>query len=77
MANLHEDNEHYTLQNAARPLGYFIGVHKTFDPVLGGGPYFVMPRKKHPDERCPTLLKFATAAEVEEFLQQTADDFAA
>lgn len=77
MADLHENDEHYTLQNLARPLGFYVGTHKTFDVLLGGGCYFIMPRKKRKDERCPTLLKYATAQEVEEWLKQQADNYAA
>lgn len=58
----------FTLQNVARPLGFWIGLHKQYDPLLGGGPFFVMRRKTYPEERCPSLLKYATAEKVEEFL---------
>ena len=71
------DDDLFTLNNMARPLGYFCGRHKTYDAALGGGEYFLMPRKKHRDERVETLIKYQTFEQVEEFLQKAAAEFAA
>jgi len=67
----------FTLQNMARPLGYYVGVHKHFDPARGGGCFYVMERKSHSGlERNPSLLRYSTAERVEQFLQSSADNFA-
>ena len=64
----------FTLNNQARPLGLWIGIHKSYDPLLGGGPFFVMPRKTAKDQRSPTLLRYATAERVEEFLRDQVEN---
>jgi hypothetical protein len=67
----------FTLQNMARPLGYYVGVHNHFDPARGGGPFYLMERKAISGaERNPSLLRYATAERIEQFLQSSADNFA-
>lgn len=63
-----DDDTLFTLQNIARPKGFYVGLHKQFDPLLPGGPFFLMYRKRSKDDRSPTLLKYATAEQIEEFL---------
>jgi hypothetical protein len=71
------DDDIYTLNNMARPLGFFVGRHRAFDPAMGGGQFYLMPKKQHPDERVKTLIKYKTFAEIEEFLQKAAAQYAA
>jgi hypothetical protein len=67
----------FELRNAARPLGYWVGYHYHFDPARGGGPYYVMERKSNSGaERNPSLIRYASKATVEKFLNSCADNFA-
>jgi hypothetical protein len=51
-------------------------MHTHFDPARGGGPFYVMPRKMHPDDKSESLLRYATAERVEEFLKQQVESYA-
>jgi hypothetical protein len=76
-----EDHELFTLRNAARPLGYWVGLHRNFDAARGGGPFYVMHAKSSPRYEQhwndPTVLKYATAEQVEDFLKQEGENYAA
>jgi hypothetical protein len=71
------DDELYTLRNQARPLGFWVGIHEQFDPCRGGGPYYLMRRKEHKDQRNPSLLRYATKEMIEDYLEGIANDYAA
>jgi hypothetical protein len=70
-----EDDELFTLRNAARPLGLHVGRHERFDPAIGGGEYYVMEKKTSKDQRSASYLKYATSQEVEEFLERQAASY--
>lgn len=63
-----EDHTLFELRSRARELGLWVGRHKFFDPAFGGGPFYIMERKRSPDQRNETLLKFATAKMVKKYL---------
>jgi hypothetical protein len=66
------------LQRKARPLGFHVAEHKQFDPCRGNGPYFVVPKRRNKQEGYqPTLLRYATAQEVTDFLNREAENYAA
>lgn len=67
----------FMLNNRARPLGFFVGLHKVFDPVRGGGPFYLMRRKEHKEQRNPSLLRYATAEMIEDYLNDVANNYAA
>lgn len=71
-----EGDMQYTLQNIARPLGFYVGLHAHFDPVRGGGPFYLMRRKQYPEQRNESLLRYATAEMIEDFLHQQVEDYA-
>lgn len=64
----------YKLVDKARPLGFFVGLHTHFDPFIGGGPFYVM--KRNPGQKNQSLLRYATAERVEEFLDQQVENYA-
>ena len=74
-----EVTEHSVLVRKARPLGFYVGEHKFFDPAMGGGPYFVVAKRGRGNtgEAMPTILKYATREQVEEFLENEAANYAA
>jgi hypothetical protein len=68
-------DELFTLRNLALPLGLYIGVHKHWTPADDGGPFYVMPKKAHKDDRMPTLVKFQTAEGIEDFLNRYSEHY--
>lgn len=71
-------SELVVLQAKARLLGLYVGEHRTYDPCLPGGPYFVVPkRKRGEDGTMPTLLKYATREDVENLLERESENYAA
>jgi hypothetical protein len=58
------------LVKRARDAGYYLNRHKTYDPCLEGGDLYIMPRRRFPQEHCETLLRYATADECHEFLNE-------
>lgn len=72
-----ELTEVMTLRQKAGPLGIYVGEHKVFDPCRGG-PYFLVPKRRNKDDGLqPTLLRFATAEQVEAYLNREAEHYAA
>lgn len=68
MAIVH-DEEFEFLKRRADSLNLFIAEHKNFDPCLGNGSLYIMPKRKTPQERCPTFLKYATPEQCWEFFE--------
>ena len=70
----------YKLVDRARPLGFFVGMHAHFDPTIparGGGksgPFYLM--RRNPGQKNESLLRYATAEMIEDFLQQQVEDYA-
>lgn len=81
MSTIEDRDELYMLQNLARPLGFWVGVHKNFDPTIparGGGksgPYYLMRRKEYPEQRQRSLVIYATAEMIEDFLRMDAGNY--
>jgi hypothetical protein len=56
------------MRRKADALGFWVGEHKQYDPCLGGGPYYVQRKKTFRKEHQPSLLRYATAEMVWDFL---------
>ena len=69
------DDTRFMLNNMCRPYGFWVGVHKHFDVTKGGGPFYVLRRKTHPDDRSPTLLRYATPQMITEFVNLHAENW--
>jgi hypothetical protein len=73
-------DELFTLRNQARPLGYYVGEHRNYDPCRGGGPFWLMYAKSNPlydaHQNNPTILKYATPEQIEEFLREEVENYA-
>ncbi len=50
--------------------GFYLGRHKNFDPVLGGGDLYLMPKQKFGGERNPSLLSYVDSDTVHHFLNE-------
>lgn len=78
--NEDQEKELYKLVDKARPLGFFVGRHANFDPTIparGGGksdPYFLM--RRNPGQRSTSLLRYATAEMIEDYLRTEAGNYA-
>lgn len=71
-----DDKEYWSLVDAGRRLGFFVGRHKFFDPAMGGGEFFVTRRRQQGDpKKLPTIMKYATAGEITDFLNREAENY--
>lgn len=71
------ENEFWQLVDKAKPLGFHVGEHKNFDPTRGSaGPYYLMRKKEFPAQKTPSLLRYASAKMIEDFLNTAAEKFA-
>ena len=68
MATETPEQDFYNLIDRARAAGVFLQRHLNFDPVTGTGDLYLMERRTADNPKPPTLLKFATASEVEDAL---------
>ncbi len=48
--------------------GFYLGRHKNFDPAMGGGDLYLMPKQKFGGERNPSLLSYATSDQIHRYL---------
>jgi hypothetical protein len=56
------------LARRAADLGYYVQRHRQWDPNFGTGDLYIMERRRFPGERLPTILKYATADEIHNYL---------
>lgn len=68
MSSATDDLEFELTRRRCEREGFYLGRHKNFDPVMGGGDLYLMPRKKFGDQRNPSLLSYATSDEVHAYL---------
>jgi len=52
----------------ARDAGMYCNRHKNWSPLDSGGDLYLMPKRKHKDDKVPTILKFATCEQVHQEL---------
>ena len=57
------------LQRRAAALGLYCNEHKNYDPCRGGGPLFVIEKRKSRGQECETFLKYATPEQCWEFFK--------
>lgn len=64
------------LRAASWPLGYFVGRHQHLNDPNNPRCFYVRRLKEHPDSYHATLLKYANADMVRDYLKIAAGDFA-
>ena len=62
------------LRRRAAELGFHVQRHRVFDPTLGNGDLYIMEKRRFPGEWLPTILKYATADDIHEYLNGVGRD---
>jgi hypothetical protein len=60
-----------------RPVRLLVGRHRSFDPALGGGPYWLRVKRAADtfDLPNPFLLKYATLEKIDAYLKECKNDY--
>jgi hypothetical protein len=67
-----DDEELELLQRRASGLNLYCNEHLNYDPCRGGGPLFVIEKRKYRGQQCETFLKYATPEQCSEFFEEYA-----
>ena len=70
MSSATDDLEFELTRRRCEREGFYLGRHKNFDPVMGGGDLYLMPRKKFGDQRNPSLLTYSTPEQIHRYLNE-------
>jgi hypothetical protein len=70
MAEETNEMEFDSLSARARDLGYFVGRHVKYDPLMSGGDLYLMERSYDERKRMPTLRKYQTSEQLWEFFAE-------
>jgi hypothetical protein len=65
-----DDIEFDLLRRRADEAGFFVQRHRDYDPCRGGGDLYLQEKRELRRDRMPSLLKYATADQIHEFLNR-------
>lgn len=64
------DEDFDLLRRRCDELNLFVQRHKQWDPIRGTGDLYLMPKRKFREEHCDSILRYATAEQIWDYIKK-------